>query len=253
MRTSPLSCILRRARYNHLNTARRTNPCLSLNALRTDVVAEVGSQDIHRSARYMHQYTMASIREKHLNTQRQRSFVTITKTSANTSPEVTSEAIQSIVQEASASLSDSDSAQGSNAIQQNNDSIMISASAVQQIHHLANLKRPDNPDQMYLRVYVDAGGCSGFQYKFDLENKDDDEIDEEEDILINCVNSADDVEVLVVIDEASLELLEGSTIDYVREMIRSSFSVVSNPNSESACGCGSSFAVKNFEKSRAVE
>ena len=146
----------------------------------------------------------------------------------------------------------------SSAVQQDNTSIIITASAVQQINHLANLKRPQEPEQMYLRVYVDAGGCSGFQYKFDIENRDDeDAIDEEEDILIHCVANANSdsekVEAYVVVDEASLELLQGSTIDFVREMIRSSFAVVSNPQSESACGCGSSFAVKNFEKHGALD
>jgi len=52
----------------------------------------------------------------------------------------------------------------------------------------------------------------------------------------------------VVVDKTSLGFLEGSTIDYVIEMIKSSFVVVDNPQSESACGCGSSFAVKNFQQ-----
>jgi iron-sulfur cluster assembly accessory protein len=50
----------------------------------------------------------------------------------------------------------------------------------------------------------------------------------------------------VVVDESSLELVKGATIDYVQEMIKSAFAIVNNPQSESACGCGTSFAVKNF-------
>ena len=61
------------------------------------------------------------------------------------------------------------------------------------------------------------------------------------------------LETRVVVDEKSLELLEGSTVDFVQEMIRSSFAVVDNPQSESACGCGSSFAVKNFEANPALD
>lgn len=120
-----------------------------------------------------------------------------------------------------------------------------------------------NPDAVYLRLYVDAGGCSGFQYKFLLLSEDNDDnetnqadddaeeedgtIDPEEDIIF--VKDG----MRVVIDQTSLDLLQGSTIDYVQEMIRSSFAVVGNPQSESACGCGSSFAVKNFESNPALD
>jgi iron-sulfur cluster assembly 2 len=47
--------------------------------------------------------------------------------------------------------------------------------------------------------------------------------------------------------------VKGSTIDFVQEMIRSSFAIVNNPQSESACGCGSSFAVKNFSQNPALD
>lgn len=57
----------------------------------------------------------------------------------------------------------------------------------------------------------------------------------------------------VVVDGGSFELIKGATIDYVQEMIRSSFAVVNNPQSESACGCGSSFAVKNFTSNPAID
>jgi iron-sulfur cluster assembly 2 len=50
----------------------------------------------------------------------------------------------------------------------------------------------------------------------------------------------------VVVDPSSLDLVKGSTIDFKQELIRSAFAVVANPQSESACGCGSSFAIKNF-------
>merc|ERR1719223_2211131 len=96
---------------------------------------------------------------------------------------------------------------------------------------------PQRPEDYYLRVYVDAGGCSGFQYKFEIENEqieDDDSIFEKDGAR-------------VVVDESSLDLLQGSTVDFVQEMIRSSFVISENPQSENACGCGSSFAVKNFE------
>jgi iron-sulfur cluster assembly accessory protein len=56
-----------------------------------------------------------------------------------------------------------------------------------------------------------------------------------------------------VVDSSSYELIKGSTVDYAQEMIRSSFAVVNNPQSESACGCGSSFAVKNFSSNPALD
>jgi iron-sulfur cluster assembly accessory protein len=130
--------------------------------------------------------------------------------------------------------------------------LTITPSCITRIQQLAS-QRP-NPNSMYLRLYVDAGGCSGFQYKFLLLSEDDpsnDEedgtIDPEEDIVYNVDGAR------LVIDQTSLELLRGSTIDYVQEMIRSSFAVVNNPNSESACGCGSSFAVKKFQANPALD
>uniref|UniRef100_A0A7S0TTR2 Core domain-containing protein n=1 Tax=Hemiselmis andersenii TaxID=464988 RepID=A0A7S0TTR2_HEMAN len=89
-----------------------------------------------------------------------------------------------------------------------------------------------NPDGL-LRLRVDGGGCSGFQYKFELEK-----LTEEGDLLFGSKGAQ------VVIDEVSLEMVQGSKIDFVEEMISSSFQVVDNPQSESSCGCGASFARK---------
>ena len=60
-------------------------------------------------------------------------------------------------------------------------------------------------------------------------------------------------EATVVIDSSSFELVKGSTIDYVQEMMRSAFAISNNPQSEKACGCGSSFALKNFEANPAID
>ena len=82
-----------------------------------------------------------------------------------------------------------------------------------------------------LRVAVLAGGCSGFQYKFEL-----DHTRAEEDVVI------DHGPAQVFIDPSSLELLEGSELDYVEALIGSHFAV-RNPQAASACGCGTSFAL----------
>ncbi|KAA5605673.1 iron-sulfur cluster insertion protein ErpA [Roseospira marina] len=87
-----------------------------------------------------------------------------------------------------------------------------------------------DPDLM-LRVIVDGGGCSGFQYRFDL-----DKTTAEDDRLF----AAHDVRV--VIDEASLELLDGSVIDYVEDLMGAAFAI-RNPNATATCGCGTSFSV----------
>jgi iron-sulfur cluster assembly 2 len=188
-------------------------------------------------------------------------MVTVTQTSA--SKELPSQ----VKVTPSSSSSSSSSSNQRRLTKQDNDSIIITQSALQQIHHLAKQKRPEDPSQVYLRVYVDAGGCSGFQYKFELEQKDkeDQSIDEDEDVVIHITDGTDSnqmngtieeervTKACVVVDDTSLNYLKGSTLDYVREMIRSSFVIANNPQSESACGCGSSFAAKNFASNPALD
>ena len=149
-----------------------------------------------------------------------------------------------------------------NSIEKAGGGIIVTTNCASRIRQLAS-SRP-NPNSIYLRLYVDAGGCSGFQYKFLLLSEDDSgisstsstddggggedgTIDPEEDVVFTKDG------MRVVVDQTSLDLLRGSTIDYVSEMIRSSFAVVGNPQSESACGCGSSFAVKNFGSNPALD
>ena len=81
-----------------------------------------------------------------------------------------------------------------------------------------------------LRVAVKGGGCSGFQYVFDTV----DQVNENDKIFekYNC---------RVIIDETSLQFLEGAEIDYSEELIGSSFKI-SNPNATASCGCGTSFS-----------
>ena len=84
-----------------------------------------------------------------------------------------------------------------------------------------------------LRVSVDAGGCNGFQYRFGLitqaEIAEDDTHFEKNDVL-------------VVVDPASLELLEGAQLDFSDKLMGAHFTV-NNPNAASSCGCGTSFSL----------
>ena len=85
--------------------------------------------------------------------------------------------------------------------------------------------------QAALRVAVLAGGCSGFQYKFDLDAQT-----AADDLVIEHAGAR------VVVDPASLDLLAGAELDFKDELMGSYFAV-RNPNATSACGCGTSFSV----------
>jgi iron-sulfur cluster insertion protein len=82
-----------------------------------------------------------------------------------------------------------------------------------------------------LRLSVEGGGCSGFQYKFDLADAADAD---------DSVSETDGVKLLV--DPVSLDLLTGSVVDFVESLGGAAFQV-SNPNAASGCGCGSSFGI----------
>ncbi len=104
--------------------------------------------------------------------------------------------------------------------------ITVDASAVKRIEDLR--KQPGKPALM-LRVTVDGGGCSGFQYRLEL--TDD-------------TGPGDAVfGGAVVTDAVSLPYLEGSIVKFKDDLIGSEF-VIENPNAVSGCGCGSSFAVQ---------
>jgi iron-sulfur cluster insertion protein len=106
------------------------------------------------------------------------------------------------------------------------ESFTISAKAAQQLSKVL----ADEPGAA-LRISVQGGGCSGFSYKFDLDatRADDD-----------FVASRDGV--TVVVDPVSLEMMMGSELDFVDDLMGRAFKV-KNPNAVAACGCGVSFSV----------
>jgi len=82
-----------------------------------------------------------------------------------------------------------------------------------------------------LRISVEGGGCSGFQYKFDIDHTCSDD-----DLVIKQDNA------VVLVDSASQPFLAGSEIDFVDDLIGTSFRV-NNPNATASCGCGTSFSI----------
>jgi iron-sulfur cluster assembly protein len=95
-------------------------------------------------------------------------------------------------------------------------------------------------DDLALRVFVSGGGCSGFQYGMALEDNI-----RETDIITEQHG------VRLVIDEISINYLDGATVDYVDEVMGSGFKI-ENPNAVSTCGCGSSFKTSGEQTSNAA-
>ncbi|MGB0695928.1 MAG: iron-sulfur cluster insertion protein ErpA [Rhodospirillaceae bacterium] len=114
------------------------------------------------------------------------------------------------------------------AAQTDSPAVSISESAAGRIRQLMDLEGDAN---LMLRVQVSGGGCSGFQYGFDLDTSTT-----EEDILFT------EHGVTVVIDDVSLDLLRGSIIDYTEDLMAAAFSI-RNPNATATCGCGTSFSM----------
>ncbi|CBF70495.1 HesB/IscA family protein [Aspergillus nidulans FGSC A4] len=106
--------------------------------------------------------------------------------------------------------------------------------------------KDENPYH-HLRITVTSGGCHGFQYLMSLEPAS--KIDPEEDTIFEAEPPEQGSDVAgngtakIVMDEPSLELLSGSTVDYTTELIGSQFKIVDNPRATSSCGCGTSFDV----------
>jgi|TARA_B100001971_G_C17974999_1_gene424344 iron-sulfur cluster assembly accessory protein len=101
--------------------------------------------------------------------------------------------------------------------------IKFTDNAIKQINYL--LSQKDNGD--FFRIAIKGGGCSGFKYDFSFDKKPN-----VEDLKFNNI----------LIDKTSADLLKGSEVDYVSELIGDSFKI-SNPQSKSSCGCGVSFSL----------
>ncbi len=110
------------------------------------------------------------------------------------------------------------------------NSVTLSNSALERIKEI---RKKDSNQNKFLRISISGGGCSGFQYIFELDDKN-----LEGDIKISEENST----ALAITDETSLPFLTGAEIDFVKELGASYFKV-NNPNAKANCGCGSSFSI----------
>jgi iron-sulfur cluster insertion protein len=106
--------------------------------------------------------------------------------------------------------------------------ITITDSAARRI---AALKAQEAAEGAFLRIAVSGGGCSGFQYglSFDDQRTPDDVVFEHGGVT-------------VVVDDVSLDLLNGAEVDFVEDLMGASFQI-KNPNAASSCGCGNSFSI----------
>ena len=101
--------------------------------------------------------------------------------------------------------------------------------------HIKEIRSHKGDNELFFRITVESGGCSGYQYIFEFDNElfDDDLIFEKDGVK-------------VVTDPVSIDLLEGAEIDYKKDLMGARFQV-ENPVADSACGCGTSFSVKISE------
>lgn len=112
------------------------------------------------------------------------------------------------------------------------ESINITNSVVEKIYEIL---KEENNDNLKLRIFVQGGGCSGFQYGFTFDedkNEDDFEI----------IKEFNNTKIVFLIDSMSLQYLVNAEIDYKNDLTGSQF-IIKNPNATTSCGCGSSFSV----------
>ena len=101
--------------------------------------------------------------------------------------------------------------------------IKFTDKAIKQINNLLSKKSPGS----FFRIAIKGGGCSGFQYEFTFDSEiSNDDLNYEK----------------ILIDKTSADLLKGSEVDFVSELIGDQFKI-SNPQSKSSCGCGVSFSI----------
>ncbi len=115
------------------------------------------------------------------------------------------------------------------------------------IARIAELLAEEKDMNTQLRIYIEGGGCSGFQYGFIL-----DEERKEDDTIVSCPVAKNDAayktraEIHIYIDPLSLQYLTGAELEYKDDVEGQRF-IIRNPHAQTTCGCGSSFSLKEDE------
>lgn len=122
---------------------------------------------------------------------------------------------------------------------------------------LSDIMKKDKNPNLALRIQVESGGCHGFQYLMSLVTipakdtaewstvvSDDDSVFQFSPDDDERSTPSSSTEARIILDEASLDLLKGSKVDFTQELIGSQFKIVDNPLATSSCGCGTSFDIK---------
>ncbi len=107
------------------------------------------------------------------------------------------------------------------------EQVVATESALKRVAEVLQGEAPGS----FLRISVNGGGCSGFQYAFDIVPSPDDG-----DLILG------DAEARLAIDQVSLDFLKGAKIDFVDDLMGQSFKI-DNPNATASCGCGTSFSI----------
>lgn len=111
--------------------------------------------------------------------------------------------------------------------------IQVTPAAVARLRQLYNDRfHGDDTHQLLLRIMLEGGGCAGFKYVLSLTTQS-----EAHDKVMMM-----DAQVGIAIDELSVALLQGSTLDYRESLTSAAFEITHNPQASKKCGCGTSFA-----------
>lgn len=137
----------------------------------------------------------------------------------------------------STSLSSTSDTSSSTFAQNDNELLQVTPSAIMKV---AELLAEEENQQLKLRIYIEGGGCSGYQYGFTF----DDVLNEDDAVIHKQFTDAEhDLNISLVIDAMSLQYLIHAEIDYESNVEGERF-IIRNPNAKTTCGCGSSFSVE---------